>query len=131
MEGRRRIYAQNILNFKKSTFVEKVLKGSQEGSSPRAAAGRGCRWGCWVWTAGALLRDLVQREPVASSRGCKSGMTPVKSGELWTAQTKEPGAFVQPRVVTATPGCASSESPGLGFCADEEDHPPGRYHCCV
>lgn len=29
--------AQIILNFKKSTFVEKALKGSQEGSSPWAA----------------------------------------------------------------------------------------------
>lgn len=128
MEGRRRIYSQNILNFKKSTFVEKVLRGSQEGSSPWAAAGRGCCWGCWVWTADALLRDLVQRVPVTSSGGCKSGTTPVKSGELRTAQTKEPGAF---GVVTAKPGCASSESPGLGFCADEEDHPPGRYRCRV
>lgn len=31
--------AQIILNFKKSTFAEKALKGSQEGSSPWAAAG--------------------------------------------------------------------------------------------
>lgn len=33
--------SQNVLNFKKSIFVEKVLKGSQEGSSPWAAAGCG------------------------------------------------------------------------------------------
>lgn len=107
MEGRRRIYAQNVLNFQKSVFVEKVLKGSQEGSSPW-----GCRWGRWVSTTGALLRDLVQGESVTSSRGCKSGTPPLKAGMLQTEQTKDPGAFVQPRVVTTKPGCASAGALG-------------------
>lgn len=128
MEGRRRIYAQSVLNFKKSAFVEKALKGSQEG--PRAAAAWGCRWGCWVSAAGALLRDLVQGEAVAPPWGRKPGAALGKSGKFQTDQTREPCAFVQPRVVTAEPGCASTESPGWGFWALEEDRPLGRCHPC-
>lgn len=93
--------AQIILNFKKSTFVEKALKGSQEGSSP------------WAAIAGAVglqpQIDLVQDKTVLSPWGCKSGTTLLKSGKSQTDQTKQPGAFMQPRVVTSKLGCACTE----------------------
>lgn len=89
------------MNFKKSTFVEKALKGSQEGSSP------------WAAIAGAVglqpQIDLVQDKTVSSPWGCKSGTTLLKSGKSQTDQTRQPGAFVQPRVVTSKLGCVCTE----------------------
>lgn len=59
MEGRGRIYAQKIGNFKESVFVEKVLKELKEGGKLQTGAGQGWHWG-WHWGCWVLLRGFIQ-----------------------------------------------------------------------
>lgn len=95
MQGRGRIYAQNIVNLKGSVFVEKDLKERGKLQALLLAGG--------VTGVLGFAEGFYPGKTRVSSQGCGSGVL-LEPGKVQADQTKESDAFVLVWGVTTESG---------------------------